>query len=68
MRETPGALDCLTRSATRLAEMLTLFRMLPTLCSTLVATSAMPAWREAVISCLCTRSSSSSDRLRSVVS
>ena len=59
----PRALDCLTRSATRFADMLTLFRMLPTLCRTLVATSAMPASRDAVISSLCTRSSSISWRL-----
>src|ERR1035441_9929741 len=67
-RHTPGALDCLTRAATRLSEILTLFRILPTLCRTLVAISAIPAWRDAVISCLWTRSSSRSDSLRSVVS
>ena len=31
----------------------TLFSTLPTLCRTLVATSAMPAWREASSSCRC---------------
>ena len=63
-----GGLDFLMRSQTRLAETLTLLRTLPTLCSTLVATSAMPAWREATSSCLCTRSSSSSASRRSVMS
>ena len=33
------------------AEVLTLLSTLPTLCRTLVATSAMPAWREASTSC-----------------
>ena len=64
----PGLWTVLTRSVTRLAEILTLFKMLPTLCSTLVATSAMPAWREAIMSCLCTRSSSSADSLRALMS
>ena len=57
-RASPAHFDFLMRSDTRLAETLTLFSTLPTLCRTFVATSAMPACREATSSCLCTRSSS----------
>ena len=49
-------------------ETLTLLRTFPTLCRTLVATSAMPACREASINCLCSFSSCPSDLLRSVMS
>ena len=52
----------------RLAETLTLLRTLPTLCNTLVATSAMPACREASISAFCTPSYLASISLRDEMS
>ena len=52
----------------RLADTFTLLRTLPTLCSTLVATSAMPACREASISAFCTLSILASMFLRAEIS
>src|SRR5207237_10136455 len=53
---------------TRFAETLTLFSTLPTLCSTLVATSAMPACLEASRNCCCRTSSRRWAATRSVTS
>jgi hypothetical protein len=64
----PAALGFLTLSVTSVAEMLTLFSTLPMLCSTLVAISAMPAWREASRNCCCSTRSRSSASTRSVMS
>src|SRR5439155_26515795 len=63
-RESVAPLDLLRWSATRVEETLTLLSTLPTLWSTLVATSAIPAWRDATSSSLCVLSICTSILLR----
>ncbi len=60
--------DLWTLSATRELEMFTLLSTLPTLCNTLVATSAMPASRELSTSCRCTSPSFASASFIAVMS
>src|SRR5207244_10973773 len=67
-RPSPAARERFRLSPTRFAETLTLLSTLPTLCRTLVATSAMPACLEASRSCCCRMSSRCSAAIRSVTS
>jgi hypothetical protein len=60
------ALDRWTFSIKRVVETFTLLSTLPTLCRTFVAISAMPARREASMSCRCFRSISSSASFKAV--
>ena len=63
---TPATFESRSCSEIKAAETLTLLSTLPTLCSTPVATSAMPASREMSTSRRCVRSSSFSARFNSV--
>ena len=63
-----GTLERRSFSITRLADTFTLLRTLPTLCSTPVATSAMPASRDVSTNFCCDSRNASSASRRSVMS